>query len=126
VTPSVSKAVDEVRAAFPDAEVRVREEPDGGAAVLVEEIDPGAQYQQRSTWIGFRITFQYPYSDVYPHFVRGDLARVDGAPLGEAMTVTVFEDRSAVQISRRSNRLNPATDTAVIKLHKVLAWLRSR
>lgn len=40
--------------------------------------------------------------------------------------MTAFEDRPAVQISRRSNRLNPATDTAVIKLHKVLAWLRSR
>ncbi|MGX1491470.1 hypothetical protein RKD41_003729 [Streptomyces tendae] len=126
MTPAVSKAIDEVRAAFPDTEIRVREEPDGGAVVLVEDIDPGAQYQQRSTWIGFRITFQYPYSDVYPHFVRGDLARADGAPLGEAMTVTAFEDRPAVQISRRSNRLNPATDTAVLKLHKVLTWLRSR
>ncbi|OEJ61084.1 hypothetical protein BGM19_26790 [Streptomyces agglomeratus] len=124
--PLVTRAIDEVRAAFPDAEINVREEPDGGAVVFLESVDPGAQYQQRETWIGFRITFQYPYSDVYPHFVRGDLSRLDGAVLGEGMTVTTFEERPAVQISRRSNRLNPATDTAVIKLHKVLTWLRSR
>jgi hypothetical protein len=126
VTPEVSKAIDEIRAAFPDAEVNVREEPDGGAVVIVDPVDPGEQYQQRATWIGFRITFQYPYSDVYPHFVRGDLVRVDGQPLGEGTSVTTFENRSAVQLSRKSNRHNAATDTAVIKLHKVLLWLRNR
>lgn len=42
MTPAVSKAIDEVRAAFPDAEVHHREEPDGGAVVLVEDVDPGA------------------------------------------------------------------------------------
>jgi len=126
VTPEVNKAIDEIRAAFPDAEVSVREEPDGGAVVFVEPVDPGEQYVQRSTWIGFRVTFQYPYSAVYPHFVRGDLARVDGQPLGEGTSVTSFESRSAVQLSRKSNRHNAATDTAVIKLHKVLLWLRNR
>ncbi len=126
MVPSVTKALDEVRAAFPGAEVSVREEPDGGAVVLVDPVDPGELYVQRETWIGFRITFQYPYSDVYPHFVRGDLTRVDGAALGEGMSSATFEDRPAIQISRRSNHLNPATDTAVIKLHKVLRWLCSR
>lgn len=126
MTPLVSSAVEQVRAAFPGIQVDVRDESDGGAVVFVADVDPGVQYEQRSTWIGFRITFQYPYSDVYPHFVRGDLARTDGAALGEAMTATTFENRPAVQISRRSNHLNPATDTAVIKLHKVLTWLRSR
>lgn len=126
MTPQVAKAIDQIRAAFPGVQVSVVEEGDGGAVVFVEDVDPGAQYVQRSTWIGFRITFQYPYSDVYPHFVRGDLTRADGTALGEAMTATTFESRQAVQISRRSNHLNPATDTAVIKLHKVLTWLRSR
>jgi hypothetical protein len=125
VTPEVSKAIEEIRGALPDAEVSVREDADG-AVVIVEPVDPGEQYAQRETWIGFRITFQYPYSDVYPHFVRGDLSRTDGKPLGEGTGMTTFENRQAVQLSRRSNRLNPATDTALIKLHKVLTWLRSR
>ncbi len=72
------------------------------------------------------MVFQYPYANVYPHFVRGDLTRSDGQPLGEGTSVTTFDSRSAVQLSRRSNRLNPATDSAVLKLHKVLAWLGTR
>jgi hypothetical protein len=110
---------------FPDATVEVREDADG-VVVLLDPVDPGPPYVQRETWIGFRITFQYPYSDCYPHFVRGDLARADSAGPGEGMTVTTFENRPAVQISRRSNRLNPATDTALVKLHKVLHWLASQ
>jgi hypothetical protein len=125
VTPEVAVAIVEIKACFPDATVEIKEEGDA-VVVLLDPIDPGEQYSQRETWIGFRITFQYPYSDVYPHFVRGDLTRKDGAGLGEGMSVTTFENRPAVQISRRSNRLNPATDTALIKMHKVLQWLRSR
>ncbi len=126
MTPEVAEAIEEIRSSFPEAAVDVREDGEGGAVVLVDPVDPGPQYQQRATWVGFRITFQYPYSDVYPHFVRGDLARVDGAPLGEGTSVTTFERRPSVQLSRRSNRLNPETDSAAIKLHKVLTWLRSR
>jgi hypothetical protein len=125
VTPEVAAAVDEIKAAFPNATVEVNEEGDA-VVVLLDPIDPGEPYAQRESWIGFRITFQYPYSDVYPHFVRGDLSRVDGAGLGEGMAVTTFENRPAVQLSRKSNRLDPTTDTALIKLHKVLAWLRTR
>lgn len=50
----------------------------GGAVVIVERRDLDERYVQGETWIGFQITFQYRYSDVYPHFVRGDLARADG------------------------------------------------
>ncbi len=126
MTPEVVEAIEEIRSSFPEAAVDLREDGEGGAVVLVDPVDPGPQYQQRATWVGFRVTFQYPYSDCYPHFVRGDLARVDGAPLGEGTSLTTFEGRAAVQLSRRSNRLDPETDTAAIKLHKVLTWLRSR
>lgn len=122
----VAEAIDEVRSSFPDAAVDAREDGEGGAFVLVDPVDPGPLYQHRETWVGFHVTFQYPYADVYPHFVRGDLGRCDGGPLGEATAAGTFEGRPAVQISRRSNHLNPDTDTAAIKLHKVLAWLRSR
>ena len=125
MTPDVAAAIDEIKLGFPDATVQVEESGDG-VVVVVDPVDPGEPYVQPETWIGFRITFQYPYADVYPHFVRGDLTRKDGAGLGEGMTVTTFENRSAVQISRKSNRLDPATDTALIKLHKVVQWLRTR
>lgn len=123
---TVSDAVEDIRSTFPDATVTVREDGEGGAFVFVDPVELGQSYAQPETWAGFRITFQYPYSDVYPIFVRGDLSRSDGAQLGEALTPQTFENRSAIQVSRRSNKLNPATDTAAIKLLKVLEWLRSR
>lgn len=125
--PEVATAIEEIRATFADHPVLVREDGEGGAFVIVEGVDPGPRYVQRETWIGFRITFQYPYADVYPHYVRGDLVRVDNKSLGEGTGPNHnFEGRAAVQVSRRSNHLNPATDTAVRKLMKVLEWLRAR
>jgi hypothetical protein len=125
--PAVERAIAEIREAYPGTTVTVREDGEGGAYVIVEEVDPGPVYRERATWIGFRITFQYPYADTYPHCVRGDLARADGRGLGEGMSQNqTFEGRPAVQISRRSNHLDPKTETALIKLHKVLTWLASR
>jgi hypothetical protein len=126
LTPTVTQAIAEIKSTFEDAAVYVDEDGEGGAYVRVEPVDPGPPYLQRASWIGFRVTAQYPYADVYPHFVRPDLTRVDGAPLGEAMSPTQFREERAIQVSRRSNRLNPATDTAALKLQKVLAWMAAR
>ena len=126
MTPEVAAAVEEIRQAFRQSTVSVQGDDDGGAVVAVEPVDPGPVYLQRATWVKFHITFQYPLSDVYPHFVRPDLARVDGAPLGEAMSLTTFYGEQAIQISRRSNHLDPSTDTAALKLVKVMEWLRTR
>ena len=122
----VAEAIAEIEATFHDSKVDVREEDQGGAFVVVDPVDPGAVYEQGETWIGFQITFQYPFADVYPHFVRGDLRRTDGAGLVEGMSPAQWEQRAAIQVSRRSNHLDPATDTAAIKLLKVLEWLRTR
>lgn len=110
-----------MRANFPDANVSAREDGEGGAYVLVEEVTLPGGYSADRTWVGFRITFSYPTADVYPHYVRGDLVRLDGRamPFG----ATSFEGRPSLQVSRRSNRWDPRTDTAALKLHKVLAWL---
>jgi hypothetical protein len=122
--PDVERAIAEIREAYSETTTTVREDGEGGVYVILEEADPGFVYRERVTWIGFRITFQYPYSDTYPHYVRGDLSRSDGRPLGEGMSQNQsFEGRPAVQISRRSNHLDPSTQTALIKLQKVLAWL---
>lgn len=128
MTEDVEAAIEEIQEAFPDATVTAVADPQGGAHVTVDPVDPGVRYTQRETWIKFHITFQYPYSDVYPHFVRPDLSRTDGAALGEGMSPGQFGDDvgQAIQISRRSNKLNPSVDTAVLKLVKVLEWLRSR
>lgn len=126
MTPTVAEAIDEIKATFEGTTVGVDDDGEGGAYVRIEPVDPGPPYVQRETWIGFRITAQYPYADVYPHFVRPDLSRVDGNPLGEGTSPNKYREQPAIQVSRRSNHLNPATDTAALKLQKVLNWMASR
>jgi hypothetical protein len=126
VNDEVRSAIEDVRDTFPDASVTVAEDGAGGAYVIVEPVDPGAPYAQRETWLGFQITFQCPYADVYPHFVRGDLQRADGSALGEATSITTWQGRSAVQLSRRSNHHNAEHDTAALKALRVLDWLAAK
>jgi hypothetical protein len=125
IAPVVQRAIAELRSTFHDCAVEAEPDGSGGAYVVVRGISLGAPYVQSETWIGFQITFQYPYADVYPHFACPDLARSDGRPLGEGLGAAQFRNQQAVQISRRSNKLDPATDTATLKLLKVLQWLRS-
>lgn len=126
ITPEVLRALEEIKSNFPECTQVIREDGEGGAYTILEDVPLGSPYNQSTTWVGFRITFQYPYSDVYPHFVRGDLSRIDGKGLGEATSVGMFENRAAIQLSRKSNKLNPAVDTASLKLLKVLQWLKAR
>jgi hypothetical protein len=124
---AIAKAIVDIRASWTDATVTAEPDNDGGAYVIVEPLSIGDLYNHATTWLGFRITFQYPYADVYPHFVRPDLQRKDGRALGDGMSDGhSFAGRTAIQISRRSNRLDPATDTAALKLGKVLQWLATR
>jgi hypothetical protein len=126
LTPKVTEAVEQIRTNFPENALLAREDGQGGALVRMEALPLGTPYAQSETWVGFRVTFQYPYADVYPHFVRPDLSRLDGRALGEAISPSTFDGQPALQISRRSNHLNPAIDTALMKLLKVLDWLRRR
>jgi hypothetical protein len=125
-TAAVDEAVRQLKAGLPEFPWDVREDGQGGAILIGDGLALGGPWLQGDTWIGFRIAFNYPYADVYPHFVRGDLARRDGGPLGEALSATTFEGRAAIQISRASNRRDPSHETALLKLLKVMTWLRER
>lgn len=126
ITQEVERAISEIRANLPNSEVSIKEDGQGGAIVIVEQVDLGPKYKPQETWVGFQITFQYPMADVYPHFIRGDIVRTDGTAFGEGITKPhIWQEREATQVSRKSNHLNPTFDTAILKLHKVLKWLRS-
>ena len=122
--PDVGKAIEQLKCCFGDAEVVACATEDGGAIVAINPVDLGSGYDPQRTWIKFRIGFQYPYSDIYPLFVRPDLKRIDGQSHGEGIALASFEGEPALQLSRRSNRLNPGIDTAALKVTKVIQWLR--
>lgn len=136
--PDVAEAIEEIRGGFPKNTVRVNEDPDGGARVIVDDLDIGPAFSPTVSWIGFHITFPYPDADVYPHFLDAGVKYVGSgstpneSPDGNLPTAMSrgalmpgFE-LPAIQISRRSNRRNAETDTALQKLLRVLEFLRSR
>lgn len=128
LTEDVSAAIAEIRATFTLASVTVEEDGQGGAWVVVDPVPSGASYLQPTTWIRFHIDYLSPATDVYPHFVRPDLIRRDGADLGESFATVQWGQRgeTAVQVSRRNNRHDPNVDTPVVKLLKVIEWIQSR
>ncbi len=131
MTDSVQQAIAEIRAAFPGHKLDVEPDADGGAYVKVHDLGLGDEYEPSVSWLAFRITFQYPFADIYPHFCIPILKRKDSRPLGAGFNLnnqwqTPKASEPAIMLSRRSNRLDPETDTAALKLAKVLDWIRSR
>jgi hypothetical protein len=140
MTPEVQDAIEGIRRHFHGLPVLVGPDQNGGACVFVEGVPLGPPYAQADTWLGFHITQACPYADVYPHFVRADLTRLDGKPLGEAITPghsfpqpgvvvgNTLPPRAAIQISRRSNHRDQQSnlETPLLKTIKVLRWLKSR
>lgn len=128
VTEAIQNAIDELRHTFPETTVTYVPDGQGGAWVTIDEVPLGPAFTPSSSWMSFQITYPYPEADVYPHFVRPDMVRSDGAGHGEGFALTSFGPRNepAMQLSRRSNRLNPAVDTAATKAIKVLRWLEQR
>ncbi|HMJ34337.1 MAG TPA: hypothetical protein VK501_10490 [Baekduia sp.] len=125
MTPDVEKALAAVRRAFDGHAVETMETGDGGVHVIVEDLDLGPAFTPERSWIGFTIPFNHPLGDVYPHFVRPDLARADGtplmSPLNAGQVMPGFE-RPATMLSRRSNHWNPSRDTAALKLMRIVGW----
>ena len=124
IVAAVVKAIEEIRRTFDQCAIEAESDGSGGAIVVVKGISMGCTYVQTEVWIGFQITFQYPYADVYPHFTNVDLVRSDAGGLGSGFGTATFRGQPAIQISRRSNKLNPKTDTAALKLLKVIRWMK--
>ena len=124
----VEEAVEQIRTHFAESQVTTKEDGQGGAFVMVDPVDLGSTYTEatRHTWVGFHVTFQYPMADVYPHHVRADLARANRCGLGAGMGSAQLPgfDRPSVQISRRTKEVAWGTQSALLKLLKVIDWAR--
>ena len=130
ITDEVKVALDELRATFSDSAVTYAESGNGGAWCRVEPVRLGESFVQQDSWIIFEIPYNYPEADLYPFFVRPDLARKDGRNLDEGLAQPVgcwlAGEQQGTQVSRRTNTLDSATNSAAGKLLKVLKWLGER
>lgn len=125
LTPAVAAAVEAVRAHFAGKPVEVTPDGSGGSYVIIADIEVGCHYEPPVTWLGFQVNAAYPASDVYPHYT-GKLARADGQQHGPAIQQVTWQDRPAMQLSRRSKGWNPAVDNAALKAEKVITWLTAQ
>lgn len=122
--PPVAEAVESLRKAFPDSVVEAKDDGSGGAYVTIDPVELAPKFTPATTWIGGHITPQFPYADIYPVFIGAEVRLASGAPLVAPITPNhTFSGRPALQVSRRTNRLDPALQTAVCKFQKVLYWL---
>jgi hypothetical protein len=128
VSAAVAVAVSQVRAAFANWPVHAWATADGSAIVIIEDIELGPRWIQDTTWLAFQISYLHPDADCYPHWVRPDLARANGAALVPPLhnQNQTFDGRPAVMISRRSPRRNPAIDTPARKAQSVVRFLREQ
>ncbi len=122
LAPAIAEAVEAVRSHFAGHPVEVHADGAGGVVVIIENVPVGSAYAPSMTWLGFHISAAYPDADVYPHYT-GVLARADGQPHGPAVQQVQWQDRPALQISRRSNRRDAAVDNAALKAERIRRWL---
>ena len=120
----VARAIDEVKAQFPDSTVTVTDDGQGGARLIIEPVSIGARYRPTVTWLGFHVPPQYPYADIYPVFIGAEVSRSDGSAFQVPVTPNhTFESRRALQVSRRSPAAQNGHQTAVAKILKILDFL---
>ena len=120
----VVEAIEELKRAFPSSAITVAEDGQGGARVIIEQVELGARFVPDSTWMGGHITSLYPHADIYPVFIGGEVQRGDGVPFQVPVTHgATFMDRPAIQVSRMNNQMHLARQTALAKFLKIVHFL---
>jgi hypothetical protein len=120
----VAAGIEQLKRQFSTTSLTLREDGQGGAYVVMEPVAIGQNYKPTATWIGFHITAQYPYADIYPVFIGADVVRTDGVAFAPPVTSGHhFEGRPALQISRRNTAAQSCLQTVPAKILKILDFL---
>jgi hypothetical protein len=123
----VATGIDELKRQFAGATFTIREDNQGGAFVVMEPFVLSPKYFPSVTWMGFQIPAQYPYADVYPVFIGGNVSRANGAPFVVPITRGhQFEGRPAIQVSRRNGAARSGVQKVTMKILKVLDYLEKQ
>lgn len=120
----VTKAIAALEKQFSPSPVSVSPDNEGGARVIIDDAEIGPKFVPSRTWIGFHIPAMYPYADIYPVFIGGDVKRADGRNFEAPVTPgQAFENRQAIQVSRRTASASDGRQSAVAKILKVIRFL---
>jgi hypothetical protein len=122
----VSTGIEELKRQFSAATFAVREDGQGGAYVVIDPVTLGPKFRPETTWLGFHIPAQYPYADIYPVFIGGNICRANGVAFAAPVTPNHnFEGRPAIQVSRRNSAAQNGKQKVGAKILKVLDFLEN-
>ena len=120
----VSKGIEELKRQFSGLPFAISEDDQGGAYVVIDGVSLSARFNPQKTWVGFQITAQYPYAEIYPVFIDAGVARADGIAFVPPVTAGhQFQGRNAIQVSRRNGAASNSAQKATSKILKVLDFL---
>lgn len=120
----VSSSIEELKKQFNNSTFTIRDDESGGAYITIDNIYLGERFRPTHSWVGFQIPAQYPYADIYPVFIGGDVVRVDGIPFVAPVTLGhSFEGKPAIQVSRRNGSATSGSQKASSKILKILDFL---
>ena len=132
LAPAVTDAAASIRAQS-TSELIAWGDGNGGAHVFIENVDLGPPFTQATTWVAFHLPHTLPDGDLYPLWMRPDLTRTDGQPIGKLNAAgqnfmhlnNTWLTEPAVMVSLRSNDRDPRVDSPSRKLARILDTVRS-
>jgi len=123
----VQKAIAELMERFGEASVTFEPDGHGGARVTVARVPLPAGLDRGETWVGFMIPYDYDDVQVYGHHFPAELRCAGGGELsGSGFGQGQWNGTASLVISRSSNCWRKGTDTALLKLLKVVEFLDQR
>ena len=128
--PALTALTAEVAAALAEIEGhygrRVRHEPDGqgGALVVIEEIQLPASWAGQRAPLYFAIPFNFPAIAPYPYYLPQDVQ--PPPPWHQALQPIEWRGAPMIQVSLRNANWSPARDNILGCLMQVSGWLRSQ
>lgn len=126
---AVGVGVTEIVRAYPDT--RHVADGQGGAWIEIPEVEVGDLYACPTSFLVCLLPFALPAADIYPIFLDRTLTRADESALGEGFAPAELSwpgdpvPRPVIQVSRRT-RGDFAVQKPLIKIEKVLEWVRTR
>lgn len=126
---AVGVGVTEIIRAYPDTHFVA--DGQGGAWIQIPEVQVGNVYCCPTSFLICLLPFALPAADIYPMFLDRALTRTDGSALGEGFSQADVSwpaeaaPRPVTQVSRRT-RGDFGIQTPLIKIEKVLEWVRTR
>jgi len=132
ITAAVTDAISAIRRQIA-SDLTHWSDGNGGAHVFIDSVDLGMPFAQPTTWVAFHLPHTLPDGDVYPLWLRPDLTRIDGGPIGKVdgqgrnfmHQNQNWLGEPAVMGSLRSNSRDPNIDSPARKLARVLTTVRS-